>query len=71
MIVGYCRTGTAEQKAGLDAQITALQQAGCERIFAEQISSVAKRPELEAALAFVRDGDTLVVTRLDRLALQL
>src|SRR4051794_17172847 len=68
MIVGYCRTSTAEQKAGLEAQITVLQQAGCERIFAEQISSVAKRPELEAALAFVRDGDTLVVTRLDRLA---
>ena len=68
MIVGYCRTSTAEQKAGLEAQVTALQQAGCERIFAEQISSVAKRPELEAALAFVRDGDTLVVTRLDRLA---
>jgi DNA invertase Pin-like site-specific DNA recombinase len=45
-----------------------VQQAGCERLFAEQISSIAKRPELEAALAFVREGDTLVVTRLDRLA---
>src|SRR5215212_3234136 len=68
MIVGYCRTSTVEQKAGLEAQVSALQQAGCERIFAEQISSIAKRPELEAALAYVRDGDTLVVTRLDRLA---
>ena len=68
MIVGYGRTSTAEQQAGLEAQVTALQQVGCERIFAEQISSIAKRPELEAALAFVRDGDTLVVTRLDRLA---
>src|SRR5215212_8712028 len=68
MIVGYCRTSTVEQKAGLEAQVSALQQAGCECIFAEQISSIAKRPELEAALAYVRDGDTLVVTRLDRLA---
>jgi DNA invertase Pin-like site-specific DNA recombinase len=68
VIVGYCRTSTVEQKAGLEAQVTALQHAGCERFFAEQISSIAKRPQLEAALAFVRDGDTLVVTRLDRLA---
>ena len=68
MIVGYCRTSTVEQKAGLEAQVTALQEAGCERIFAEQISSIAKRPELEAALAYVRHGETLVMTRLDRLA---
>ena len=44
-------------------------EAGCEKIFTEQISgAVADRPELKAALEFARKGDTLVVWRLDRLA---
>src|SRR5712671_2694729 len=66
--VGYGRTSTLEQKAGLDAQIRDLQTAGCEKIFGEQVSSVATRPQLEAALDFIREGDTLIVTKLDRLA---
>jgi DNA invertase Pin-like site-specific DNA recombinase len=68
MIVGYARTSTVEQEAGLEAQDRDLRAAGCERLFAERVSSVAKRAQLEAALDFVRDGDTLAVTKLDRLA---
>src|SRR5438552_18436986 len=66
--VGYGRTSTLEQQAGLDAQIRDLTAAGCEKIFNEQVSAVSKRPELEAALDFIREGDTLIVTKLDRLA---
>ena len=70
MLIGYARTSTLDQKAGLEAQIDELQKAGCERIFEEQVSSVdvTARDQLTAALDFARDGDTLVVTRLDRLA---
>lgn len=68
MLVGYARTSTLEQDAGLDAQVRDLQALGCERLFREQVSSVGFRSQLEAALGFVRDGDTLVVTKLDRLA---
>jgi DNA invertase Pin-like site-specific DNA recombinase len=66
--VGYGRTSTLKQQAGLDAQIRDLKAAGCEKIFTEQVSAVGKRPQLEAALDFVREADTLVVTKLDRLA---
>ena len=68
MIIGYARTSTIEQEAGFDAQVRDLTAAGCERVFSEQVSSVAQREQLEAALDFVRDGDVLVVTKLDRLA---
>ena len=68
MKVGYGRTSTLEQQAGLDAQIRELKAAGCEKIFTEQVSAVGKRPQLEAALDFIREGDTLLVTKLDRLA---
>ncbi|MFS8048529.1 recombinase family protein [Rhizobium sp. BR 314] len=67
--IGYSRTSTTDQKAGLDAQLRDLQAAGCTKVFKEQLSSVAnERPELERALEFVREGDVLVVTKLDRLA---
>src|SRR5436190_8706101 len=66
--VGYARTSTLEQQAGLDAQIRDLSAAGCEKIFSEQVSAVGKRPQLEAALDFIREGDALIVTKLDRLA---
>jgi len=66
--VGYGRTSTLEQQAGLDAQFRDLHTAGCEKIFSEQVSSVGKRPQLDAALEFIREGDTLVITKLDRLA---
>ena len=68
MIVGYARTSTADQVAGLESQILELQKYGCERIYSEHISSVAKRPELESAIDFAREGDTFIVTKLDRLA---
>src|SRR5271167_4811931 len=69
MRIGYARTSTTEQVAGYEAQQRDLKAAGCERLFMEQLSSVdASRPQLEAALDFCRDGDVLVVTRLDRLA---
>jgi DNA invertase Pin-like site-specific DNA recombinase len=68
MIVGYARTSTVEQEAGLEAQERDLRAAGCGKVFAERVSSVAKRAQLEAALEFAREGDTLAVTKLDRLA---
>jgi DNA invertase Pin-like site-specific DNA recombinase len=68
LLVGYARTSTAEQQAGLHAQIRDLQAAGCTKIFQEQVSSIAERTELERALDYVRGGDTLVVTKVDRLA---
>jgi DNA invertase Pin-like site-specific DNA recombinase len=68
MIVGYGRTSTVDQVAGLDAQVRDLKAAGCERIWQEHVSSVAERPELNAALDFVREGDTFMVTKFDRLA---
>ena len=70
MIVGYARTSTTDQKAGLEAQERDLKATGCERLFIEQVSSVdvAAREQLAQALDFIREGDTLVVTKLDRLA---
>lgn len=68
MRIGYGRTSSFDQQAGLDAQLRDLAAAGCEKIFSEQVSSVGKRPQLEAALDFIREGDTISVTRLDRLA---
>jgi DNA invertase Pin-like site-specific DNA recombinase len=68
MLIGYARTSTSDQNAGLAAQQQALTDAGCEKIFAEQVSSVASRDVLKAALAFLREGDTLMVTKPDRLA---
>jgi DNA invertase Pin-like site-specific DNA recombinase len=68
MLVGYARTSTANQKAGLEAQVAELKAADCEELFVEQVSSVQKRVELETALQFIRKGDVLIVTKLDRLA---
>ena len=68
MLIGYARTSTLEQEAGLAAQVRDLEALGCERITAEQTSAVGARPKLEELLAFARQGDVLVVTKLDRLA---
>jgi DNA invertase Pin-like site-specific DNA recombinase len=68
MKIGYARTSTVEQIAGLEAQERELQAAGAEKVFSERVSSVAKREQLETALDFCRHGDVLVVTKLDRLA---
>jgi DNA invertase Pin-like site-specific DNA recombinase len=68
VILGYARTSTTEQVAGLEAQERDLRAGGVERIFGEQTSSVAPRAQLAAALDYLRDGDVLVVTKIDRLA---
>ncbi|HEV2546053.1 MAG TPA: recombinase family protein [Stellaceae bacterium] len=68
MKVGYARTSTLDQTAGFEAQLKELEQAGCEKVFREQVSSVAHRAQLEAALDFIREGDVLTVCKLDRLA---
>lgn len=65
-LIGYARVSTAEQDTAL--QTDALNKAGCDRIFEDTISGVkADRPGLAAALAYLREGDALVVWRLDRL----
>src|SRR5690242_461171 len=67
MLVGYARVSTQDQRPEL--QLDALAAAGCERVYTEKASGAQRdRPELEAALDFVREGDTLVVWRMDRLA---
>jgi DNA invertase Pin-like site-specific DNA recombinase len=67
MLIGYARVSTQDQN--LDLQRDALQRAGCEKIFEEKKSGKAgtKRPALEAALAYLRPEDFLVVWKLDRL----
>ena len=54
--------------AGLEAQIRDLEAAGCEQVFSEQVSALGDRKELDRALKFLRKGDTLVITKIDRLA---
>jgi DNA invertase Pin-like site-specific DNA recombinase len=68
MQIGYARTSTLDQVAGLEAQGRDLEAVGCEKIFTEQVSSVAERGQLTAALDYLREGDILTVTKLDRLA---
>jgi DNA invertase Pin-like site-specific DNA recombinase len=68
MLIGYARTSTLDQTAGFETQLTQLSQAGCEKVFSEQVSSVAPRAQLETALDYIREGDVLVVCKLDRLA---
>lgn len=67
MKIGYARVSTADQN--LDLQIDSLKAAGCTKIYTEKASGAAKskRPELERCLDALRDGDTLMVWRLDRL----
>ena len=67
MLIGYARVSTGDQS--LTLQIDALEEAGCDRIFHDQVSGIANtRPNLNQALSFARPGDTLVVWRLDRLS---
>ena len=66
MLIGYARVSTHDQN--LDLQIEALTKAGCQKIFNDKTSgSRAERPGLSKALEILRDGDTLVVWKLDRL----
>ena len=67
MLIGYARVSTIDQNLAL--QRDALAEAGCGRIFTEQMSgAVTDRPALRDALEFARSGDTLIVWKLDRLA---
>ena len=68
MLIGYARVSSTSQS--LEVQLDALAAVGCDKVFSEKMSgrSTEGRGELGEALDFVRDGDTLVVTRLDRLA---
>ena len=67
MLVGYARVSTRDQSPEL--QLKALMDAGCDRVFTEAASGAQRdRPELTAALDYLRPGDTLVVWKLDRLA---
>jgi DNA invertase Pin-like site-specific DNA recombinase len=68
MIIGYGRTSTTDQTAGLAGQERDLAAAGATRLFTEQVSSVAQRAKLTECLAFLREGDVLMVTKPDRLA---
>jgi DNA invertase Pin-like site-specific DNA recombinase len=68
MMIGYARTSTSDQKAGLSAQERDLKTAGCEKVFSEQVSSVAQRDKLKAMLEFAREDDVIVCTKPDRLA---
>jgi DNA invertase Pin-like site-specific DNA recombinase len=66
-VIGYARVSTTDQDAGYQAQLRDLTAYGCEDIYQEKVSAVGDRPQLKAALRFVRKGDVLVVTKLDRL----
>src|SRR5689334_22158609 len=65
-LVGYARVSTTDQKA--DLQHDALKKIGCVRIFTDKATgSLDHRPQLDKLLDYLREGDTLVVWRLDRL----
>lgn len=63
--IGYARVSTLDQN--LEMQLDELQKVGCSKVFKEKASSVKKRPEFEKCLEYLREGDTLVVWKLDRL----
>lgn len=66
MLIGYARISTVDQS--LNLQEDALKSAGCDRVFTDTASgATAERTGLRAALEFLREGDVLVVWRLDRL----
>ncbi|HBA89178.1 MAG TPA: integrase [Geobacter sp.] len=65
--IGYARVSTTDQN--LDAQLTQLQGVGCDKVYQEKASGAKEdRPELAAMLDYARQGDTVVVCKLDRIA---
>lgn len=72
MIYGYARvstTGQAHDGNSLEAQVNALQEAGAKKIFSDIFSGrTTKRPELDKLLKVIQSDDTLIITRLDRIA---
>lgn len=66
-MIGYARVSTEDQD--LTAQVKQLTEAGCDRLYREKVSGVKRdRPELVAMLDYVREGDVVVVCKLDRIA---
>ena len=70
MKVGYARTSSLSQVSGLETQVQSLKEYGCEKIYSEQVSgtSTQGRDKLRECLDFVREGDEVVFTRVDRVA---
>ena len=68
MLIGIVRTSTFDQEASFEGQHKQLSEAGCEKVFSERVSAVGPRPELDKAMEFAREGDTIVCTSLCRLA---
>ena len=68
MKIGYARTSTIEQNYSLEDQVERLNSQGCEKIFSEKVSSVQSRPEFDKCMEFAREGDVVVITKLDRFA---
>jgi DNA invertase Pin-like site-specific DNA recombinase len=67
MRIGYARVSTEDQR--LDRQVDALERAGCERVFVEKASGMKDaRPELDRMLGMIREGDDVVVVKLDRIS---
>lgn len=67
-LIGYARTST-DPTIGMESQLCDLKAAGCDKIFKEEVPSAShQRPQLEAAIDWVRDGDVLIATTADRLA---
>lgn len=65
MLFGYARVSTQDQN--LNLQLDDLKKAGCQKIFQEKVSSAKDRPQLQKLLETLREGDTLIVWKLDRL----
>ena len=68
MLIGYARVSTKRQGDSLDIQRQTLEDYGCKKVFTDTISGAkSARPGLDEALGYMREGDVLVVTRLDHL----
>ncbi|WHY65635.1 recombinase family protein [Neobacillus sp. SuZ13] len=69
-LIGYARVSTIGQENGLETQKQLLKEAGCKKIFFEKVTgtSTIKRNELKDVMEFLENGDTLAVTKIDRLA---
>jgi DNA invertase Pin-like site-specific DNA recombinase len=65
MLFGYARVSTQDQN--LNLQLDDLKKAGCHKIFQEKVSSAKERPQLRKLLEMLREGDTVIVWKLDRL----
>ena len=65
MRIGYARVSTTAQN--LDMQIEALNKAGCEKINSEKVSGIAHRERLQECMQYLREGDCLVIYKLDRI----